>query len=339
MSVKQRQSNFELLRLICMMMVIIGHVNYGKEGWPTQALINEMPWLYLWRVLVNQFTIISVPVFVMISGWFGIRPSFRGFCNLMFQVFFSVALCAVLALSFGEGIDLKQALLSMLGAGHWFIPSYVILFVLSPVLNAFVERVEEKQFRFFLVIFFLAEFFYGYITEVGYFYRGYSALHFIGLYLLARYLHLYPNRFTRMSSASDFWVYGSISLVTALLFYFGTGWIDLGFHLVWIISPFVVLASAYFLLAFSKFSFKSRTINWMASSAFAIYLFQENSFVRPYFKSAANALFYDGGFVAGVFQVFLFLCVFAVSCILVDKIRLVMWKKIERHFFITDSRA
>ena len=257
----------------------------------------------------------------------------------MFQVFFSVALCAVLALSFGERIDLKQALLSMLGAGHWFIPSYVILFVLSPVLNAFVERVEEKQFRFFLVIFFLAEFFYGYITEVGYFYRGYSALHFIGLYLLARYLHLYPSRFTRMSSASDFLVYGSISLVTALLFYFGTGWIDLGFHLVWIISPFVVLASAYFLLAFSKFSFKSRTINWMASSAFAIYLFQENSFVRPFFKSAANALFYDGGFVTGVFQVFLFLCVFAVSCILVDKIRLVMWKKIERHFFITDSRA
>ena len=50
-----RQSNFELLRLVCMMMVLISHANYGKEGWPTQALINELPFLYLWRVLWNCF--------------------------------------------------------------------------------------------------------------------------------------------------------------------------------------------------------------------------------------------------------------------------------------------
>ena len=332
MEVKQRQSSFELLRLICMMMVIIGHVNYGKEGWPTQALINEMPWLYLWRVLVNQFTIISVPVFVMISGWFGIRPSVRGFCNILFQVFFAGAACTVVAMTFGIGFSIKEVVLVVLGAGHWFVPSYLILFILSPVLNAFIEQAGEKQLRNLLIIFFVVEFFYGYLTEVGFFYRGFSALHFIGLYLLARYLRLYPNRFTTMSYASDLLVYASISILTAILFYLGTKWWDLGFHLIWIISPFVTLSSSCFLLAFSKLSFQSRAVNWMASSAFAIYLYQENMFVRPVFKSVANAIFYNNEFVAGVFLLFLYLCVFALACILVDRVRIFIWRKVEGVF-------
>ena len=328
MGSKQRQSNFELLRIVSMMMVLISHVNYGEEGWPTQTLINEMPWLYLWRVLVNQFCIVCVPVFVMISGWFGIRPSVRGFGNLMFQVAFASALCAVVSLAAGKEVGWGQVVLSMLGGGHWFVSSYVILYVLSPVLNAFVEQVQEKHFRYFLLCFFAVEFVYGYITEVGYFYRGYSALHFLGLYLLARYIRLYPNRFSRLSSASDFLIYVSISLFAGLLFYFGTGLLDVGFHLIWLVCPLVTLASAYLLLAFSKLSFQSRTVNWLASSAFAIYLFQENTLVRPFFKSTANQIISNNSFVAGVALLFLYLCGFAIACILVDKLRVMCWRQI-----------
>ena len=329
MEAKTRQSNFELLRLVCMMMVLICHANYGEEGWPTQALIKELPLLYLWRVLVNQFCIVSVPVFVMISGWFGIRPSVRGFCNLMFQVLFAGAVCAVVVFATGQQVNIAQVVLSMLGAGHWFVASYVVLYVLAPLLNAFVEQTEERQLRYMLFVYFSVEIVYGYLSEAGYFYRGYSALHFIGLYLLSRYLRLYPNRFTGLSSATDFLFYFLISLLTGLLFYFGTGWRDVGFHLIWIISPFVTLASAFFLLAFSKRSFQSRAINWMASSAFAIYLYQENVLIRPHFKSVANAILSQNGFWTGVAELFLFLCCVAVICILVDKLRQAIWGKVE----------
>ena len=41
------------------------------------------------RMLFESLAIVCVNVFVLISGWFGIRPKWKSVTNFLFQVFFS----------------------------------------------------------------------------------------------------------------------------------------------------------------------------------------------------------------------------------------------------------
>lgn len=78
---KQRQVGIELLRIISMMMVLGLHANFMGIGVPSPDKILSGPEIL--QVLMQSLCIVAVNVFVMISGWFGIRPSVKGFCNFM----------------------------------------------------------------------------------------------------------------------------------------------------------------------------------------------------------------------------------------------------------------
>ena len=85
-----RQSNFELLRLIAMLMVMICHaVGYVQET----SLFGIAG---ISKLAVNQLCLICVNVFVMVSGWFGIKSSLKGVAKLLFQVFFLVFFAKIL---------------------------------------------------------------------------------------------------------------------------------------------------------------------------------------------------------------------------------------------------
>lgn len=97
---KERQSNFELLRIISMFMVLILHADFWAIGGPTAEEITGTPASSVTRVVLEAMAICSVNVFVMISGWFGIRSSLKGFCNFVFQcLYFLVGIYAVMLLT------------------------------------------------------------------------------------------------------------------------------------------------------------------------------------------------------------------------------------------------
>lgn len=70
---KERESSFELLRIIAQFMIIFYHILYfavyPASGMPFYKAI----WFPLH---------IGVPLFVFISGYFGIRPTVKGFIKL-----------------------------------------------------------------------------------------------------------------------------------------------------------------------------------------------------------------------------------------------------------------
>ena len=83
-----RQSNFELLRLIAMMMVLLLHCNYACLG---EADINEIrqhPLTAYVRVFLEHACLSGVNIFILISGWFGIKFRPRGIISLLFNVLF-----------------------------------------------------------------------------------------------------------------------------------------------------------------------------------------------------------------------------------------------------------
>ncbi len=324
MSTRTRQSNFELLRLIAMLMVMIGHaIGYVQE--------TDLTGIQgVCKMAVGQLCLVCVNVFVMISGWFGIKASWKGAGALLFQVFFIASLCYLVFWAIGLPVSFKNDLVPYLlfGKGYWFVVSYLILYAISPVLNAFIERASEKEFRYALIFFFLAEFVYGFLLDTGHYAYGFSPLAFIGLYLLSRYANLYPGKLFSFDKWTDLAVYAGVSVISMFGFWFGYKWFGMGFHLNHYDSPLAVIASIYFLLFFSKLNFQSKAINRLAVSAFAIYLLHENSLIRPYYRGLISGISDQFSLIPAVMLSLCAILVIAFICILVDQPRIWLWNRI-----------
>ena len=220
---------------------------------------------------------------------------------------------------------------------YWFVKCYLFLYIVSPILNAFVEKATQKQFLTILILFFTIQALYGWATNgITWFNRGYSGISFAGLYMLARYVRLYPTKWFCHSLKFDILFYLIfVTFNTVCAFFFTrTGHVSISTRLFLYTSPFVIFASIHFLLIFTKFTITSKAINWIAASCFAIYLTHSNSFlakpcydnlIRNWFQNETTMYFI-------LLTVILMFCVFWIS-ILSDKIRIFVFDKLFSKYF------
>lgn len=323
-----RQSNFELLRLVAMLMVMVCHaVGYVQES-------DLVDLTGASRLVITQLCAVCVNVFVMISGWFGIKASVKGAVKLLFQIWFLALLCFGTFAVFGLPVSFKKDLLPYLlfGSGYWFVVSYLILYILTPVLNVFAQTAFPSEFRSVLIAFFLAEFVFGFLLDRGHFHYGFSPLFFVGLYLLARFVRLHPGRVTTFSKRTDFFIYLSLSVLSIFGFWFGYKWFGMGFHLNHYDSPLTILATLYFLLFFSKLKFQNKAINWLAVSAFAIYLLHENALVSPYYHLQFSWMRDNLPLYLYYPLLFCIVLILGLLFILIDKLRMFAWSALLKSF-------
>lgn len=202
---KVRQSNMELLRIIAMFLVLLVHADFFSLGAPSASDCIEDPIDSCLKVFFEAISIACVDIFVCLSGWFGIRPTIKGISNFVFQCLFWLIGLYVVTLILGTSSISIQGLMGCFALTklNWFIKAYILLYILAPVLNAFVEKASQKDFRNVLIAFFSFEFIYGWIFSgsTQHIQSGYSTISFIGLYLLARYVRLYQPRISLKSKS------------------------------------------------------------------------------------------------------------------------------------------
>lgn len=333
---KQRLSNIELLRIISMIMVLALHVNFFTLGAPSLYEIQTNCFGAVSRVFFEFLCIVAVNVFVFISGWFGIKAKKKGLLRFLFQIlFFYVGIYIVFVLSGKQKLswDGVQCCFLLKKTG-WFIKSYLCLYLLTPVLNVFVEKADKKLFARVLVAFFVFELVYGWLFKdaAKFFELGYSTISFVGLYLLARFVRLYGKSCSLfvLPKFCDLAIFLAIcvsqTLVFVVLRYYGLAFIN---NLWAYSSPFVIVSALYLLLFFSKIEFSSKVVNIIASSSFAAYLLHSFFCIIPFYQAKARQIFYSyDGVVCLFYMVVLILVVYFVA-IAIDKIRMVCWKQIE----------
>lgn len=188
-----RQSNFELLRIVAMFLILVLHSDFWTLGAPTWDDFIITPFAATTRTTFQAVSIVSVNIFILISGWFGIRSNLKSLLNFLFQcMYFLFGIYAVLLL-IGKVQLTPSAILDcfLLTAANWFIKAYLGLYLLSPVLNAFVDKVSKQSFQKVLISFFIFQTCFGITNAAQFIDFGYSTFSFVGLYLLARYLRIY----------------------------------------------------------------------------------------------------------------------------------------------------
>ena len=186
----ERESNFELLRIIAMFLVLVVHADYFSLGRPSFEEYTSYPLSSVTRILIESISIVCLNVFVLISCWFGIHFKWRSLLNFLFQVFFfGVLIYAFCILFLKAPFNLKGILACFqITSWNWFVKSYLLLYLISPVLNAFCEKASQKQFLTVLSGFFIFQTIYGFSGSAKFIEQGYSTMSFIGLYLLAQFV-------------------------------------------------------------------------------------------------------------------------------------------------------
>ena len=138
----ERQSNMELLRLVAMMMILVMHMDYGAFGLPTAESVENAPMTTFGRIFVEHLCLVAVNVYVLISGWFGIRPKMKSFVRLMLQVAtYSIIITGAFLLLGKTTFKIGYVTdMLIIGKQYWFVVSYFLLYLVSPILNTFVEH-------------------------------------------------------------------------------------------------------------------------------------------------------------------------------------------------------
>lgn len=338
-----RQSNMELLRLISMMLVLMMHANYFSLGIPCAGDLAAEPLTTVLRVAAEHLSLVGVNVFVLISGWFGIRPRWQGLAGLLFTVAFLSAATTAVFLAAGLPVNAGATVLAgaAIGSAYWFIVAYAGLYILSPVLNAFAESATQRRLGRFLACFFTFEFVYGFATDSGMFSSGYSIISFAGLYLLARYARRSTGRWTRLGAGTYLAAYAAIMLTGAALYIaiIGlTGHGD-GGRLISYTSPFVIAGSLALVLAFSRIRLQSRAVNSMARSCPAVYLIHFHPLVLPFYTALFSGLYARLGGAAFAAAAALCLTAIFAGCIAADRVRLMCWNYVNRRLQSAPERS
>lgn len=337
---KVRESNIELLRNISMFMILIIHANFVSLPHIQYGEINSNILPSVTRFFIESLGIVAVNVFVLISGWFGIKARAKSILSFIYQILFFLLGGGILFILIGKTTFSINWLLDVfqLSSKDWFIKSYFVLMIISPVLNSFTKNVDEKLQRYVILSFFLFEALYGWVTGGRrFFVDGYGPLHLMGLYITAQYIH---NQLSTVSTPIIVkklfnlpkWADISIFLLMATINTFIITSGSIYFHNVEPFhaacyaysNPLNIIGALYLLLFFSKIRMShSKIINWMGASSFAVYLFHGEGTIRDhYFTPQIQYLFETYYGLSCIMMIFLFLCVVYIASVLIDQLRI-----------------
>ncbi len=152
----KRQANFELLRIVAMLMIISLHY-LGKGGilapFPFAAKENPVS-AFAW--LIEAFCGVAVNCYVLISGYFCVesvwKPGrvFSLLCQVLFYSLLVPCLLLLIGADSAKGMGLYDWLNCVLPVGmehYWFATAYLLMYLFAPFLSAGIRQMEKRQLQ------------------------------------------------------------------------------------------------------------------------------------------------------------------------------------------------
>ena len=327
-AVSPRQSNMELLRIVAMAFVVILHISYlVLPKIPSETCVDE-PVKAMLSAMSIDFTLVCIPLFALLSGWFGICLTARRFCKFLYQCVFLTVMIIIALAAFGvapSAGDIVKTLLFF--KTNRFIMSYIGLMIFAPVLNSFVEHSTKKAFTRFMALYMLLACIWGTLYSLNYFAGGYSLFTLVLYYMLGRWFRFYGNpRWYRYGLI----LYIGLSLLSSVLTYLSARYT---ITLFWgnYLNPLIVLSSASLFLWFTTLKIPhNRTINAVSASIFAVYFIHTspliwNEWFIPFLRdiNPEGSLGMQIALYSGV------LILIFTGSIIVDQLRIAVWNAIQ----------
>ena len=297
---KVRNSSFELMRIFSMFLIFVYHIIYhGKilervDG-PLEIILR----------MIMALTLVHVSSFVLLSGYFQHNKKMRlskaiSLNNSVWFYSVFIALFAYFALHVTyDKVSIFKIVMPINYDQYWFIKEYLILYLITPILNTVILNSNQKKHKKIIIALFFITSFLPYITG-GFFLNvsnGYSLYYMIFLYFIGAYLNKYPIEKSKIFKKYNMSIYTFLGFYiffcfcNFLLYKCGVFLINKGELLTYfgdIITnnflsynnPFILFASICYFLIFERFCFHSKFINRFAGLMFGVYLIHENNYIK-----------------------------------------------------------
>lgn len=335
-SKSNRNLSIEVLRIVLMLFIIMHHciVNgYGLQAQLKGTGLEVHAQYSAFLSVLNSIVVIGVNIFFMISGYFQIRFSLEKFLKLIIDIYLYNTILTVLALIFGKA-SLNMHTLQYLVLPfqkYWFILVYLILMVISPLLNKALDELEEKTVKTVYIAVFLITCIYGFVFEATWLglNNGYSVMFAMFLYYTGYMMRRYGmlGKGKQITHAVKWCVYTIVTAsIACICIYIGKkelAWSCFSYN-----QPFMVLASVHFFWIFIKGRTNGDKLLakyvGMAKHILPVY-YIHTSTIFSYYRNLP--LEYVGKMYNEVLQV-LFVVVYALLiffiCVLIDVIKVKM---------------
>lgn len=309
----ERDSNFELLRLLAMWFILTYHF--------ISFFIVKLDDNPIYKTIQLPLHV-AVICFVLISGYFHIKTSLRGLCKLILPlIIIYLPLTAYAYFNHTSGVG-KTDFLFFSHSPYWFIRTYVCLFLMAPTLNWFLTS-NTRRIYFLIMTGFLS-IYLGLMREsslVG----GKNILLFLFLYAIGDFLRVNKSMLDKIKTGNIVLFYCLLNVIICTTYYFLGG--TLVGKVLWNLSfpycsPFLILNAVLLFLIFSRVNIKSKLINWLSASVLMVYVIHQQQFIlfsgiQPIIEKIYDVTNSVTG-VLGIVALFSLAVLF--SSILIDKI-------------------
>lgn len=303
-------------------------------GLPSKLDVNDLTSFRVGQGIIQSVSCICVNCFIVIAGYFGLNLKIKTFFN-MFMILICVYIPCSLLECYINNSPLSTIIISILNncfvfsRESWFIQCYLMLVFLSPVLNAFIERCGKNIIYYSFALLFI-EFWFDCIrhnVSLG-FNHGYSVIHFVVLYLLARTLKLHLD--TIMKIQCIYWIMAFLlsSAIIFGLYVFGVKWSF------WYSNIFVVISSFCLFMPFLHLTFSSKFINSISGSTFMVYLLHTTSPFYEWLRDFDVKLLNENSYEIYLLYILVTILGVFFCSVLYDKLRVILLGSISNKCFL-----
>ena len=153
---KIRSSNIELLRIVSIIFILIHHYSLHNQ-------LNNLDIFNINKyvgIIAFGLGKIGVNIFILIMGYFSIERnlSVKKILKLWLQVFFySFGIAVIFKLLLNTNISIKEWINFIFPISYnkyWFITIYIFLYLLTPWLNHYFNKINKEEYKKILIMLF-----------------------------------------------------------------------------------------------------------------------------------------------------------------------------------------
>ena len=294
----KRNSSSDLLRIICIILIIAFHFSvHGEWSCTNESLTFN---IYLLRFL-SIWGRIACDVFILISGYYMVdrKVNWKRIGSVVFTLCFYTWIFALLFFMTGQvrfDHDDIRRLAFPVYYGNWFCVTYLKLILLVPIINLGLKRLKKWQYS---VLIFVMLIYWSVIPTFIYNtpFSDKPVCAFVAMYLFGGYC----KRYSKKSVIWNWICPLSLVMVTVLVLFddfTNPGEVSRFVELNQL--PAVIVAVSSFML-FNQRDFYNRNISKLAGLGLGIYLIHDNEFVQ---QLIWNELSPNGNYLNSYFLIF-----------------------------------
>lgn len=201
-STKNRKSNFELLRMVCMLLIVAHHyVIHGGFG-NLEGGVFSAPILFLQSLLIGGG--VGNNCFVLLAGYFLLdsNKSVRQIKKIWGTVlFYSVLFFVVFAAAGKTALSLSVVVKTMfpiISGAYWFASTYFFMFLFYPYLNRMIKAMKREEMQKLIGLCLFIWYLFPSVWELLPLdwkadFQSIPLLWFFTMYLIGAYLNLYGD--------------------------------------------------------------------------------------------------------------------------------------------------